>query len=231
MTNNPFELLEQALSQVDASADAFDPAAFGTGGWPMNPLLPPGFEDGTVPTPTVGSKQAIRSLYTAIQAIDDGVIAGSPDLQNTLLGLLGVENGHAPGGEEFESFLLGSYVLWLHSMGQLLVESYSVAILAQDLVTDAHRGTPETQQWLWQLSQADREQLLKRCTDLEDGVTDEMTTARRQRNELLTSLGQWEGVDHETPVADARRYLEILDALDDRVPQTGSFDFLSPVEG
>lgn len=108
----------------------------------------------------------------------------------------------------------------------MLVESYTLRLVHDELVTEAHRQSTRTQKWLWGLPQSDREQLLLRCTDVPDDLVEEMQMLRRQRNELLYTFGSWDDVEFDESLDDARRVLEVLTALDDRVTDDSPFSYL-----
>jgi hypothetical protein len=127
--------------------------------------------------------------------------------------------------DQFAGAVVSTYSVWLHSLSQLLVESYSIRILHDELVAEDYRHSTATQRWLWGLSQADREELLRRCTGLDADVVDEMQATRKRRNELLYTFGSWGDGEFENPLEDGRRYLRVLTALDERVTEGTGFSF------
>jgi hypothetical protein len=118
-----------------------------------------------------------------------------------------------------------TYRVWFYSLAQILVESYTLRLVHDELVVDDHRRTTATQQWLWSLSQANREELLRRCTAVDDDLVDEMEAARTRRNELLYDFGSWGETDVQDSLTDAQRYLRVLTALDDLVTDGTGFSY------
>lgn len=212
MAEDPFDLFRQTVEQFDPST-SFDPAAFGAMGWPMTPW-PGGGGDFS---PEAGTKHAVKQLYSAIESLEDG---DAPDWLDAVdVGQFGAE-----GPDQFTTVLAGTYQLWFYSLAQLLVESYTIRLLHDELVVESYRGRVETQRWLWSLGQADREQLLRRCTDLDEDLVTEMEAARERRNDLLYRIGEWDQAGRDA-VADAQRYLVVLTELDERVSDD-AFDFV-----
>jgi hypothetical protein len=135
------------------------------------------------------------------------------------------------GPEELTAATLRTYRIWFFSLTQLLVESYTLRLVHDELVVEDHRKATGTQEWLWGLTQSDREQLLKRCTDVSDDLIEEMETLRRRRDELLYTFGGWDDVTVDDSLADAKLSLEVLTALDDRVTAGTPFSYLPEQSG
>lgn len=233
---DPFELFRQTVKQFNPSRAPFDPSEFGALGWPMTPLPAGGFA-GTddVFTPEAGTKRAVTQLFSAIEELDDvpmGADAAPTDIWEQYLETFSMD-GFTPSDtpERFGAMMLGTYQVWLYSLSQLLVESYTMQLVTKELVVDDHENSLRTQEWLWELSQPDREQLLMRCTDVDDGLIEEMQDVRTRRNELLYDLGSWDRVALEDPVGDARRYLHVLNELDDLVNGENGFSYLPEESG
>lgn len=229
MSEDPFELFRRTVAEVNAASGGFDPAEFGALGWAMTPFPPQGVAGvDDLPTPETGTKHAVTQLFSAIEELDGRKFDGDSDLLSLWQDVIDVEGSGSMAtafSREFGRTLLGSYVVWMNSLSQLLVESYSVRIIAAELVVDEHRHSTPTESWLWQLSQSDREELLRRCTDLDDDVVADMEDARERRNELLLAFGRWDDHAIENPVEDARRYLRILNALEKRLVEDDPFEF------
>ena len=228
---DPFELFRQTVKQFNPNRTPFDPSEFGALGWPMTPLPATGFAgNNNVFSPEAGTKRAVTQLYSAIEELEDaplGTEAAPTDVWEKYLEMFSME-GFTPkdAPERFGTMLLGTYQVWLYSLSQLLVESYTMQLVSQELVIEAHENSLRTQEWLWELSQPDREQLLMRCTDIDDELVEEMTDVRTRRNELLYNLGSWDRVALEDPVGDARRYLQVLTELDALVNDEHAFSYL-----
>lgn len=226
---DPFELFKQTLKQFDASETTFDPGAFALYGWPMTPFPVAGSsEQGSNSTPAVGTKNAVTQLYAAIEALDsipfqDGSV--SSDWSDVLAGM--THDQFVPDSpERVGSLLRSTYQIWFCSFSQLLVESYTVRILSDELVVADHRNEFQTYKWLLELSQADREQLLLRCTEIDDELVGEMEAARGTRNELLYSFAGWDELTLENALEDATRYLHVLQQLDSRVVSGPGYSYL-----
>ena len=233
---DPFELFKRTVNQFSSQSAGFDPGQFGTLGWPMTPFPPSGVT-GTEQmfSPEAGTKRAIRQLFGAIEQLDetsftsDSVQSGIWKQYLDSFSIDGFAVADTP--EQFGGLLIGTYQLWLYSLSQLLIESYTMRLIHDRLVNDAHQGSLRTQEWLWELSQSDREQLLMRCTDVEDDLVEQMQAIRSRRNELLYDLGRWEEITLDDPVAEARRYLHVLSKLDELVSEGDGFDFLTRQNG
>ena len=226
---DPFELFKRTIAQFDSQSAAFDPGQFGTFGWPMTPF-PPGGLQGTEElfSPETGTKRAIRQLYRAIEQLDDQSFStGSvPEMWEQYLDSFSIDGGSGSDRpEQLVGMMIGTYQLWLYSLSQLLIESYTMALVHDKLVIDEHQGPIRTQEWLWELPQPDREQFLMRCTDVDDDLVEQMQAIRSRRNELLYDLGRWEEITLDDPVGEARRYLHVLSRLDDLVSEDAGFDF------
>jgi hypothetical protein len=75
------------------------------------------------------------------------------------------------------------------------------------------------------MPQADREQLLLRCTEVDDDLVFEMQEARRHRDELLYNFGSWGEADAKSTLADARQHLEVLTALERQAVEGSVFAY------
>lgn len=215
--------------------DASDPfrqllEQFGAGG-SQTPPPAPGFllpfpMPGSDAAPAERTKRAVRQLYGAIAGLS-GSDSGETllDAWQQYADLFDVEGSLATAPAQVGSAAVTTYRVWFASLAQLLVESYTVKLLHDELVVDRHRWTSETQQWLWGLPQSTREQLLWRCTDVEDDLVGEMEAARASRDELLYAFGAWSDAEFETALEDARRYLRVLTALDDLAAESGGFSY------
>jgi len=226
MTDDPFELFRQSVSQFSSTTSGFDPREFGALGWPMTPFPMPGAGTENPLSPEAGTKQAITQLYSAMAELDEkqfGADSAPMDFWEQYVDMMpGSFPDDAP--DRVGSMMLGTYLVWLNSLSQLLVESYTVRFLSKEIVEEDHRNAIGTEEWLWQLSQPNKEQLLLRCTDVEDELVEEMEAARERRNELLLSFGNWDEVTMEDPLGDAKRYLHVLNGLEERVAES-SYEF------
>lgn len=233
---DPFELFRQTVKQFNPSRAPFDPSEFGALGWPMTPLPAGGFAgNDDVFTPEAGTKRAVTQLFSAIEELENvpmGADAAPTDIWGQYLDAFSMD-GFTPSDtpERFGAMMLGTYQVWLYSLSQLLVESYTMQLVTKELVVEDHENSLRTQEWLWELSQPDREQLLMRCTDVDDSLVEEMQDVRTRRNELLYDLGSWDRVALEDPVGDARRYLHVLNELDDLVNGENGFSYLPDESG
>lgn len=229
---DPFELFKRTIHQFSSQSANFDPGQFGTLGWPMTPFPPGGLTGAeAVLSPEAGTKRAIRQLFAAIEQLDemsftsDSAQSGIWKQYLDSVPMEGFSVTDTP--EQFGGLLIGTYQLWLYSLSQLLIESYTMRLVHDRLVTGAHQGSLRTQEWLWELPQSDREQLLMRCTDVDDDLVERMQAIRSRRNELLYDLGRWEEIPLDDPVGEARRYLHVLSKLDDLVSEGDGFDFFT----
>ncbi|MFC6720609.1 hypothetical protein [Halobacteriaceae bacterium SHR40] len=219
---DPYELFRRTLQGFDSSGNPFDPSGFGRFGWPMTPLPVQGMS-GAEMTPEAGTKRAVTQLYRSIEALDEQLFSGSipESWQQALSGF----TSDPP--DRVVAMLLGTYQVWLHNLSQLLVEGYTIQILYEELVVPAHRDEVGTSEWMLTLSQSDREQLLLRCTDIDDDLVADMEDLRTRRNELLFSMGSWDDLALDTSVEDGRRYVELLADLDEIAADGTGYQFLS----
>jgi hypothetical protein len=126
--------------------------------------------------------------------------------------------------EQSLSLLQANYLVAVLVVGQTLIDTYAVRLLHDELVVDDHRNAPATLQWLWSQPGAGREQLLRRTTDMDEDLVDEMATVRKRRNEVLFSLGDPGALgDLQDPVDDAGRVLDVLQALEARLDDGRTF--------
>ena len=221
MAEDPVDLFRRTVSQFSSQSSGFDPRQFGMFGWPMMPFPTQGGGGDTPLSPEDGTKRAVVQLYEAIEALDGYSFDGAqnlPQFWQEYLDMFTPGDVPSDSPERVGSLLLGTYLMWLNSLSQLLVESYTVRIINEEVVVDEHRNTLDTQEWLWLLSQSDREEVLLRCTDIEDELVEEMQTARKRRNELLLSFGDWREETLASPVEDGQRYLRVLTRLENHTP-------------
>ena len=219
--NDPFEPFRRFLQQFGEASGGFDTATAPGMGWPLSPAPIPGMTGtGAFQSPERSTKHAVRQLYSGIDALS----GGSPGTAwEQYFDAVDLSSMGTP--DQFAGAVVSTYSVWLHSLSQLLVESYSIRILHDELVAEDYRHSTATQRWLWGLSQADREELLRRCTGLDADVVDEMQATRKRRNELLYTFGSWGDGEFENPLEDGRRYLRVLTALDERVTEGTGFSF------
>lgn len=246
MAKDPFERWREAMAQWSGD-ETPDPTALGPTGWPMLPFPGPGTAGAEDPlSPAAGTKTAVRQLYRTLDELDAGAGAAemftgegsggsAPDLWSAYREALGSETSGegsqaAAAGRGMGSMLVGTYLVWLYSLGQLLLESYAMRLVHDEVVREAHQGTADTLEWLLGLSQTDREELLRRATDVDDDLVDEMAAVRGRRNDHVYNLGRLDAVDLEDPVGDARAYLAVLRALDERATEGEAFHYL-PEDG
>jgi len=229
MAEDPFERWRETMRRF-AGGEAPDPADLGPTGWPMLPF-PSGSGAADPLSPAGGTKTAVRQLYRSLEELESGSspVGASADLWAAYREALGLEEGEtgaAAVGERVGAMLVGTYLVWLYSLAQLLVESYTMRLVHDELVVDDHRNTSGTLEWLWGLSQGEREALLRRCTEVDDGLVDDLQAIRGRRNDLVYNLGTWEAVDLEDPLGDAREYLRVLGELEDRATAGEPFRYL-----
>jgi len=223
---DPFGPFKRFLDQFDASGTGSLPGM----GWPLSPLPVPG-AGGPAVSPENSTKQALKQLYSALAALSEGETASSAgSLWQQYLDAFDVD-ASAFGPEQLTAATLRTYRIWFFSLTQLLVESYTLRVVHDELVIEDHRTATGTQEWLWGLAQSDREQLLKRCTTVPDDLVAEMETVRRRRDELLYTFGGWDDATIDESLADAQRSLEVLTALDDRVTDGTPFSYLPSRSG
>lgn len=214
---NPFAPFTKLLDEVGA-----DEAAEAALRFPFSPLALAGGRgrSGTA-SPEEGTKRAVKQLYAVLVGLD----SESPVDTWKQLFDTAVFDASSFTFEKFTGVATTTYRIWFHSLAQLLVESFTLQIIHDELVVADHRRTTETGRWLWRLPQADREQLLLRCTDLDDEVVRDMQTARRNRDELLYDFGSWGDIEAGDSVAKARLHLEVLRALESRVTEGTVFSY------
>jgi hypothetical protein len=172
-------------------------------------------------SPEDSTKQAVRQLYGALDAFSGGT---ATDFWTQYLDATGFD-ASAFGPEQLSAAAVRTYRIWFYSLTQLLVETYSLRLVHDELVVEAHHNATRTQEWLWGLPQAYREQLLLRCTDVEDDLVEEMQDLRTHRDRLLYSFGNWDSIEFDESLADARRALDVLTALDDLVTEGAAFSY------
>ena len=243
MTDDPFEVWRRTMQQW-TGGEAPDPTALGPTGWPMFPFPNAGVTGGEdALSPAVGTKTAVRQLYRTLDELDAHGVgaggglgagagfpgAGGTDLFSAYREAMGFgpdDEGESGAGPQVGSMLVGTYLVWLYSLGQLLLESYAMRLVHDEVVVADHRGTADTLEWLLGQSQAEREELLRRSTDVDDDLIDEMAAIRARRNDLVFNLGRWDAVDVDDPVGDARAFLAVLRALDERATDREPFRYL-----
>jgi hypothetical protein len=229
MTDNsdPFQPFKRFLDQFDTPGSSSVPGM----GWPLSPMPVPGAGNAGTISPEASTKQTVKQLYNALAALSEhDSMASAGNVWAQYLDAFDVDVS-AFGPEQLTAATLRTYRIWFFSLTQLLVESYTLRLVHNELVVEDHRSATGTQEWLWGLAQSDREQLLKRCTDVPDDLVGEMAALRRRRDELLYTFGGWDDVEFEESLADAQRSLEVLTALDDRVTAGSPFSYLSEVSG
>ncbi|MFD1586074.1 hypothetical protein ACFR9U_03700 [Halorientalis brevis] len=189
--------------------------------FPLSPVALLRGRSGGTASPEEGTKRAVRQLYAVLL----GLSSDSP--VDTWQQLLDTAVFDAPWFtiEKFTGVTATTYRVWFHTLAQMLVESYSLRIIHDELVVDGHKRTTDTGRWLWRLPQSDREQLLKRCTDVDDETVEQMQIARRHRDELLYDFGTWGEIDAGEGLAEARQHLQVLTALDARATDGSVFPF------
>jgi hypothetical protein len=228
MTDNSdlFGPFKQFLDQFDTSGPGSMPGM----GWPLSPMPVPGADSGPL-SPEARTKQTIKQLYSTLTALSgNDSMANSGDAWRRYLEAFDLDSA-AFGAEELTAATLRTYRIWFFSLTQLVAESYTLRLVHDELVVPDHRKKTGTQEWLWGLAQSDREQLLKRCTDVPEDLIEEMETLRRRRDKLLYTFGGWDDVTVDDSLADARRSLEVLTALDDRVSSGTPFSYLPDRSG
>mgnify|MGYP006291845147 CR=1 FL=1 len=194
--------------------------------WPLSPVPIPGMAGSGTLSPEDRTKQAVKQLYDALAALSGGESGtAASDFWSQYLDAFDVD-ASAFGPEKLTAATLRTYRVWFFSLTQLLVESYTLRLVHDELVVADHRNATGTQEWLWGLPQSDREQLLRRCTDVPDDLVGEMASLRRRRDELLYTFGGWDDVTVDESLDDLRRSLEVLTALDDRATEGSPFSYL-----
>jgi len=210
---SPFTNLIEGLSPGDGDPNRM---------FPLSPAAIFGGGGGGTASPEEGTKRAVRQLFAVLAGLSDD----SPE--DAWQQLLDTAIFDAPGFtvEKLTGVTTTTYRIWFHSLAQLLVESFTLRLIHEELVVAEHAHTTETGRWLWRLPQADREQLLKRCTDLDSEVVDEMQAARRHRDELLYDFGSWDEIDAESAFADARQHVDVLTALEGYATDGTAFTYV-----
>lgn len=213
---NPFTPFAKLLAGFVPGDETDAPVPF-----PLSPVAVLGRRGGGTASPEEGTKRAVRQLYAVLL----GLSSDSPE--STWRQLLDTAVFDAPSFtvEKFTGVTATTYRIWFHTLAQMLVESYTLRIIHDELVVDDHERTTETGRWLWRLPQSDREQLLLRCTDVDDETVEQMQIARRHRDELLYDFGAWGDIDAGEGLADARQHLAVLTALDARATEGSVFPF------
>lgn len=218
--SNPFQSFQQLFEQFGTTGSDSIPGL----GWPLSPVPIPSGGVGTA-SPEESTKQAVKQLYSALAALSENEsVASAGDAWSQYLDAFEFDTT-AFGPEQLTAATLRTYRVWFFSLTQVLVESYTLRLVHDELVVENHRQKTGTQKWLWGLPQSDREQLLERCTDVPDDLIAEMETLRHRRNELLYTFGGWDDVDFDDSVEELRRTLEVLTALDDRVTDGSPFSY------
>lgn len=221
--SDPFAPFRRMFEQFDAGSTSSAPPGLGL---PFSPLSMMGGEE--TPSPEDATKRAVRQLYQTMEALSGSGASG--DYWERYFDATGMDPG-AFGPEQVSAAATRTYRIWFYSLMQILVETYTLRLVQDELVVEGHRTSTRTQEWLWGLPQSDREQLLLRCTDVEDELVEEMQTLRKRRDRLLYSFGDWTSVEFDESVADARRALDVLTALDDRVTEGSTFSYVPEASG
>lgn len=220
--SDPFRPFRRVFDQFNTSGSGSLPGM----GFPLSPMPVPGAGGTGTISPEDSTKQTVKQLYNALTALSgNNSMASAGDAWTRYLEAFDVD-ASAFGPEELTTATLQTYRIWFFSLTQLLVESYTLRLVHDELVVDTHQNGTGTQKWLWGLAQSDREQLLQRCTDVPDDLIAEMESLRRRRDELLYTFGGWDDVTLEDSLSDAQRSLEVLTALDDRVTDGTPFSYL-----
>ncbi len=218
--SNPFRSFQQLFEQFRTTGSDSIPGL----GWPLSPVPIPSGGAGAV-SPEKSTKQAVKQLYSALAALSESESVGSAgNAWGQYLDALEFDTT-AFGPEQLTAATLRTYRIWFFSLTQVLVESYTLRLIHDELVVEDHRRQTGTQKWLWGLPQSDREQLLERCTDVPDDLTAEMETLRHRRDELLYTFGGWDDVEFNDSLEELRSTLEVLTALDDRVTEGSPFSY------
>jgi hypothetical protein len=218
--SDPFRSFRQLFEQFDMTDSASIPGV----GWPLSPVPIPG--DSVVATsPEASTKQAVKQLYSALAALSESEsVAATGDAWSQYLDAFEFDTT-AFGPEQLAAATLRTYRIWFFSLTQVLVESYTLRLVHDELVVETHRQKTGTQKWLWGLPQSDREQLLERCTDVPGDLVAEMRTLRHRRDKLLYTFGGWDDVEFDDSLEELRSTLEVLTALDDRVTDGSPFSY------
>jgi hypothetical protein len=223
---DPADLFRQFSEQyTDLALSGANPMLAAFGGW----MTPGG--GGTPLDPAESTKQAVAGLYQGLTDLPSPSTADAFDPSAWLDAweAMGVDTEgvgemltEAPG--QSLALLQANYLVAVLVVGQTLINTYAVRLLHDELVVEDHRNAPATLQWLWSQPETDREQLLRRTTDVDEGLVDDMQTVRKRRNEVLFSLGDPGALeDLQDPVADAERVLDVLQALEARLEDGTTF--------
>jgi hypothetical protein len=220
-TNDPFAQFRRLFEQFGTDSQDVPPALV----FPLSPFPTPGVGSGGL-SPEDSTKRTIRQLYTALAGVT-GNDAGRQitDIWQQYADFFDLDASGTSSTDQIAGAAMTTYRVWFYSLAQMLVEGYTLRLVHDELVVDAHRGTTGTQQWLWTIPQSDREQLLRRCTTVDDELVDEMETARRRRDELLYTFGNWTDAAIDNSLEDAQRYLRVLTGLDDLVTDGTGFSY------
>ncbi len=222
--DDPFAPFKQFMEQFGSQ----DTSGFGSLGMPMTAFPGMGINQmgmGGPMSPEAGTQASLKQLYTAIEELSGGGGATPTNVWQQYQDAFDLD-ASAWSPDRLWSYAMTTNQIWFHSLSQLLVEAYTLRLIHDELISDPYRHSTGTQEWLWTLSQPDREQLLLRSLDIDEELIEEMRTARERRNELLYDIGSWSDLDFESPVEDAQRYMRILDRLDDLTADTPGFDYL-----
>lgn len=212
--------------------ESFGSQGIGSLGMPMSavPGMGMGMGQMSAPmSPEAGTQASLKQLYSAIEELSRGSGTTPANFWQQYQDVFDMD-ASAWSPDRFWSYAMTTNQIWFHSLSQLLVEAYTLRLIHDELISDAYRHSTGTQEWLWTLSQPDREELLLRTLDIDEELVEEMRQARERRNELLYDIGSWGDLDFDTPMEDAQRYMRILDRLDELVADTAGFDYL-PSEG
>ncbi|WP_302080716.1 hypothetical protein [Salinibaculum rarum] len=219
--SDPFQPFRQLFDQFESTGSNSMPGL----GWPLSPVpIPTG--DTAPMSPEESTKRAVKQLYSALAALSETEsMTATGGAWKQYLDAFDLE-ATSFGPEQLTAATLRTYRVWFFSLTQVLVESYTLRLVQDELVVEDHRQRTGTQKWLWALPQSDREQLLKRCTDVPDDLVAEMKALRQRRDELFYTFGGWDEVTVDDSLDDLRRSLAVLTALDDRVSEGTPFSYL-----
>jgi len=220
--NDPFAPFRRMFEQFEASSSPDGVPGFEL---PVTPFPMPGGDGGPL-SPEESTKRAVRQLYGVLAGLSsDSAPPAMMDVWEQYAELFDIDTSLSGAPEQAAAATATTYRLWLYGFAQILVESYTLRLIHDELVVEDHRHSTGTQQWLWTLPQSEREQLLLRCTDVDDDLVEEMQTARQQRDELLYDFGSWDETEFEDSLTDAQRYLRVLTDLDALVNEENPFSF------
>lgn len=222
--DDPFAPFKQFMETFGSQ----DTSGIGSLGMPMSavPGMGMGMSQMSAPmSPEAGTQASLKQLYSAIEELSGGSGTTPANFWQQYQDVFDMD-ASAWSPDRFWSYAMTTNQIWFHSLSQLLVEAYTLRLIHEELISDAYRHSTGTQEWLWTLSQPDREELLLRTLDIDEELVEEMRQARDRRNELLYDIGSWGDLDFDTPMEDAQRYMRILDKLDELVSDTPGFDYL-----